>query len=857
MQRIAAVSLILAASFTPIYAVQFAGGTGQPNDPYQIATAEQLIAMGQSSGFSDRHFVLTADIDLDPNLPGGSLFREAVISHPTGATGRRGDRLVVSFEGGFDGAGHAIRNCTVYAQNYGLNAALFHSIGPQGCVRNLRLENVMIAGIAASFSGYCAALAGENAGLIVNCSADGMVVAGGQLDHSGGLVGVNTGTMIRCRCRCDVSGTVVGGLVGRNNALGLIEFCSADGVVIDTSSTASEIGGLIAVNLGVVRCCSSEGYVLADRAGGLVGTNSGTIRESCSPATLVGGVSSGGIAAVNSGTILNCYVPVCVPGDGLAGANTGSIASCYSVTASRPAPATRGRSVRSGSLAAEAGGPAVRYVYYLDAGKADTPAARLVSFAYGMPLSPMQMADRSSFVGFDFHGDANDGAEDHWFMPSEGYPVLAWQTRHTGLTGIPDVTALAPEQAQARLELAGFDLGGIDYDYFAEKETCYLDATRRYCETFCPRGRVAHVLSAGYVTPGTPVRIAVSLGPYDFAANAGDGSEARPFQIETAGQIDGLRVRPDLWNRHFVLAADIDLTHRIYRRAVIDSFEGTFDGKGHCIRGMVIQRPEPVPGPVGLFGTIAEGALVRNRPLQGAARASQGDRSVDARGLLAGENHGHVERCLVSGRIGVDGGRVGGLAGLNTGQVLDSQARGATWASRDDVGGLVGDNQGPIQGCCARQVDVYGYSRVGGLAGSNHGDLARIQACYAQGTVQASYYPAGGLLGENGAGVSVQLARFEAGGVSDCYAACSVVARTGAGGCIGHAYPFTSQTGCFFLAAESGGGPDNGLGMPLTPAQMTQQTSFVGWDFENTWTICEGRDYPRVRCEPVECEGGS
>jgi hypothetical protein len=52
-------------------------------------------------------------------------------------------------------------------------------------------------------------------------------------------------------------------------------------------------------------------------------------------------------------------------------------------------------------------------------------------------------------------------------MPSEGYPVLAWQTRHTGLTGIPDVTALAPEQAQARLELAGFDLGGIDYDYFA------------------------------------------------------------------------------------------------------------------------------------------------------------------------------------------------------------------------------------------------------------------------------------------------------------------------------------------------------------------------------------------------------
>ena len=27
-----------------------------------------------------------------------------------------------------------------------------------------------------------------------------------------------------------------------------------------------------------------------------------------------------------------------------------------------------------------------------------------------------------------------------------------------------------------------------------------------------------------------------------------------------------------------------------------------------------------------------------------------------------------------------------------------------------------------------------------------------------------------------------------------------------------------------------------------------------GWDFENVWMICEGRDYPRLRWEGVRCE---
>ena len=58
---------------------KYSGGTGSPNDPYQITTAADLIALGETPADYDKHFLLTADIDLDPNLPGRKVFDKAVI----------------------------------------------------------------------------------------------------------------------------------------------------------------------------------------------------------------------------------------------------------------------------------------------------------------------------------------------------------------------------------------------------------------------------------------------------------------------------------------------------------------------------------------------------------------------------------------------------------------------------------------------------------------------------------------------------------------------------------------------------------------------------------------------------------
>ena len=65
--RIISLSVAICLLSFPAYA-KYSGGTGEPNDPYQIATAEDLMLLGDSPEDYDKHFILTADIDLDPNL---------------------------------------------------------------------------------------------------------------------------------------------------------------------------------------------------------------------------------------------------------------------------------------------------------------------------------------------------------------------------------------------------------------------------------------------------------------------------------------------------------------------------------------------------------------------------------------------------------------------------------------------------------------------------------------------------------------------------------------------------------------------------------------------------------------------
>jgi hypothetical protein len=89
--------------------------------------------------------------------------------------------------------------------------------------------------------------------------------------------------------------------------------------------------------------------------------------------------------------------------------------------------------------------------------------------------------------------------------------------------------------------------------------------------------------------------------------------------------------------------------------------------------------------------------------------------------------------------------------------------------------------------------------------------------------------------------------------ISNCYTTGLVSSGSGStflGGLVGN-YLGGTISRCYFL---EGSGPDNGLGEPLTDAEMKKQASFVGWDFagerkngvKDIWWIAEGASYPQL-----------
>jgi hypothetical protein len=222
-------------------AFAYSGGSGTPEEPYRIANKEDLLTLAGTVADYDKCFILTADIDLDPNLPGGQVFTTAIIAADTSSSsGFQG----TTFTGTFNGNGHKITNFTI---NGGSNSylGLFGKIGTGGSVKNLGLENVSIT-------------------------------SGNNSYHLGGMVGYNMfGSISNCYSTGAVSGFyAAGGLVGYNDNNGSISDCYSTGSV----SGYSGVGGLVGVNRSGISNCYSTGAVSGDNGvGGLAGYNDGSI----------------------------------------------------------------------------------------------------------------------------------------------------------------------------------------------------------------------------------------------------------------------------------------------------------------------------------------------------------------------------------------------------------------------------------------------------------------------------------------------------------------------------------------------------------------------------------------------------
>ncbi len=139
---------------------------------------------------------------------------------------------VSGFGGTFDGAGHTITNLTISTSTI-QNVGLFSQIQNSGTVENLTLTNTNVT----SGEAYSGILAGYNNGTLQNISVSG----------------TSTGVY------------AVGGLVGQNDALGVISTSSADVYVIADNNSGNgnveEVGGFAGESEGSINGSHSLGTV--------------------------------------------------------------------------------------------------------------------------------------------------------------------------------------------------------------------------------------------------------------------------------------------------------------------------------------------------------------------------------------------------------------------------------------------------------------------------------------------------------------------------------------------------------------------------------------------------------------------
>lgn len=395
--------------FSSVFA-KYSGGSGEPNNPYKIATKADLLALGGTPADYNKCFILTADVNM-----GGQVFTTAIIAADTSSSG---GFQGTAFTGTFDGNDHSIFNLTIDANETSNDyLGLFGWIGQGGIVKNLGIEEMTII-LTVGSSDFVGGLCGYNYyGSITNCYSTGSLA--GYYYEAGGLCGENYhGTITDCSSSVAVTGNYqTGGLCGFNIFSSIIN-CYSTGNVSGNYC----IGGLCGEShTSNISDCYSTGNVTGGGcSGGLVGTNEfGSISNCYATGSVTGSDDyTGGLCGENFSGISNCYATGSVTGSdytgGLCGYSGGDISYCY-------ATGSITGNMFTGGLCGVSYG-SITSCYFLDTAGPDN--------GYGEPLTDEQMKQQSSFVSWDFTNETANGTSDFWRMCADGvdYPRLNWES---------------------------------------------------------------------------------------------------------------------------------------------------------------------------------------------------------------------------------------------------------------------------------------------------------------------------------------------------------------------------------------------------------------------------------------------
>ena len=207
---------------------------------------------------------------------------------------------------------------------------------------------------------------------------------------------------------------------------------------------------------------------------------------------------------------------------------------------------------------------------------------------------------------------------------------------------------------------------------------------------------------------------------------------------------------------NITLDTDIDLTGKDWTPIGTNyenRYKGTFDGRGHTIKGLTVTTNDQF---VGLFGYLDKAGTVKNVVMEGIQITSNHVLMSGNTGGVVGSSWGTIENCSVSGSVSGTNCVGGVVGGQKAGSIIGCSSSATVKGTRY-VGGVAGEKQGTMIACYATgdvtlEIDSQRDLSGGGVVGFNIG--SRVLACYATGNVNSKGRSTGnvhigGLFGDN------------------------------------------------------------------------------------------------------------
>ena len=182
-------------------------------------------------------------------------------------------------------------------------------------------------------------------------------------------------------------------------------------------------------------------------------------------------------------------------------------------------------------------------------------------------------------------------------------------------------------------------------------------------------------------------------------------------------------------------------------------YKGTFDGRGHTIKGLTVTTNDQF---VGLFGYLDKAGTVKNVVMEGIQITSNHVLMSGNTGGVVGYSWGTIENCSVSGSVSGTN-CVGGVVGSQKAGSIIGCSSSAIVKGTHYVGGVAGEKWGTMTACYATgnvtlEINSPQDLSGGGVVGLNGGST--VLACYATGNVNSKgsntgNVHIGGLFGDN------------------------------------------------------------------------------------------------------------